>query len=414
VPPVATVAVVLVALNLRAVLGVIQALVGDIARDLSVGPTGLGLLTAVIVLALGAAAPLAQVLAAQFGPESATLAALGLLCAGMLLEVLDGGLWLYLLGAVVLGAGMGIGSVIAPTLVIKYVRTWRGLALGLYSLSMGLGLLIAVTSAPLLAQTLGGWRSAIMVWCGVSAACASLWFPVTLWLRRTTPGALPSTTDLTGGMAPLSAVDSQVPTRGLPWRHPAAWLVTAFGASAMTMGFAITGWIVPFEVSLGMSSAQAVNHLALAQGFALFSMLLAPVVADRLPGPRWPVGLVLATLAGSIGMFLWAPPELGSLAAAICGVGIGGSNAVVLTLVAGATDDHAGASRLNAMVVLVSYPLAAASPVIVGFVADISGSIGLGLALVCVPALACLCQLPRFRRETLRIPGEMHSATPVE
>lgn len=376
----------LVGLSLRAPLGALQPVVPEAAADLDVAGTGLGLLTGIIVLALGAAAPLAHALSRRVGLERSTIVALVVIAGGSALHLIPASLPLFLVAAATTGIGMGLGTALVPALIVKHTVRYRGLALGIYSTAMGGGLLIAVATSRPLAAALGGWPAVLVLWGAVAAGTAVLGLAAVHVLRRAPSPAL-----ATPALPQASAI---------PWRSRTAWLVTGYNTVGMVVGFAVTGWIVPYFEFIGLGAGRGASALIWLQLCATVAMLAAPTIADALTDLRPSLAVSLLALVFGVVTLLAAPAELGILAASATGAGIGGTSTLALLLIARTSRDHRDATGMNAMMIFVSYPIAASSPVLVGLVLDASGSMVLALGLCAIPASAFLLLVPRFPRGT--------------
>lgn len=371
----------LIGVNLRAAMGSVPPLLEPIAEDLAISSTVQGLLTSVMIVFIGFSAPFGQRLAARIGPERATAVVLGILSLGGLMRLGAGNLTVFLLSSAVAGIGMGGATVLMPSLIAHHVPRIRGFATGMYSTGLASGVAIAAGIAVPTEQWLGGWRPALALWGVVTALTAVLWLALVPRLRSTSPAGAP--------------VGSVVDHR-LPWRNGSAWWVTSFTSAAMVIGFSGLAWVTPFYAELGVSPQRAANYFVLFQTVQLGAMLTLPSLTDFTRDRRWLLALVLGCSAAGILMMVTAPLTLVYPAVCLFGLGAGGGSTLGLILLVDVARNQTDGARLNAMVMVIAYPLGAAAPLLLGFLRDLTGTFTSGylvilgitvLTLLTVPAL---------------------------
>ena len=154
-------AIVLVALNLRAAITSVPPLVVTIQTDLGISGATAGALTALPVLCMGVFAPLAARLAHRIGREAAVAVALVVLTAGLLVRLGGDHLGVLLLGALLGGLGIAVCGTLLPGIVKEYFPRGAGVMTGVYMFSMTIGAATASGLSVPLAQLLGGWPRAL-------------------------------------------------------------------------------------------------------------------------------------------------------------------------------------------------------------------------------------------------------------
>ena len=195
--------------NIRAIFGVTPPLIPVISADLDLSGTTASLLTSMPILAMALCAPLGHVLSTRLGPDWAMVWLLGLLSVAELSRaVIDSAIPLVVTAGLI-GGALGALSTLTPALIVHHLPHRRGLATGVYSTSMALGVGLAAGTAQPIADVLGGWRMTLAVW-GLLA-----WVIIAVTLAARWAGA---------GMVE----DPGPPTRvSLPLREARAWFVTA-------------------------------------------------------------------------------------------------------------------------------------------------------------------------------------------
>jgi MFS transporter, CP family, cyanate transporter len=371
-----------IGLNLRAALGAVPPLLGPISTELGIPGSTQGLLTSLGVVFMGLCAPVGQRVAARFGSEATTAAFLGVLAVGGLLRLAATTTTVLLLSAAVSGAAMGAISALVPGLIAHHIPRVKGLATGIYSTGLALGVAIAAWVAVPTAELLHGWRPSLALWGGVALLTMLVWLVLVPRLRRHVIHPEP---------------DEAAASHRLPWRSPTAWWVTTFSAVQMIVGFSGLAWITPYYAALGMPVADAARLFAFFQIIQLAAMLTLPTITDFTRDRRPLLAVtVVATAAGVLTMVV-APMPLALLAIGLFGFGVGGGSALVLVLVSDYTSTQQQAARLGAMTLMVAFLAGALGPVVLGWLHDVTGSLVAGYAVMVALSVGLAFTLPAFR-----------------
>jgi len=373
------VAIVLVALNLRATLASLPPLVETIRADLALSGAVAGLLTTLPVLAMGVFAPVAQRLAHRIGREATVATALVVLLVGLLLRLAGEVVPLLLLATLLGGAGIALCGTVLPGIVKEFFAHRPGMVTGLYLFAMMTGATVAAAAAVPLADLLGSWQRSLAVWAVLALVGLVAWLPVVRAVNdRDDP-------------------DERAAIGPLPWRSRTAWVLAAFLALQSAGFYSQLAWISPSYDDRGWSARDAGLLLALFSIVQLVSALGAPALADRVADRRWLVGgSVAAALVGLVGIAA-APDAAPLLWVALVGIGQGGGFALGMVKLVDYAPSPAASARLSALVFLVSYSAASLGPLAVGAVHDVTDGYTwpfLGLALMCLVQLGLV---PRLR-----------------
>lgn len=372
----------LIGLNLRAALGSIPPLLGPISDELGIPGSTQGLLTSLGVVFMGLCAPVGQRVAARFGSEATTAFFLGVLAVGGLLRLAALTTGVLLLSAAISGAAMGAISALVPGLVAHHLPRIKGLATGIYSTGLALGVAIAAWVAVPTAEMLHGWRPSLAVWGAVAAITMLAWLILVPRLRQHVIHTEPEEAEA---------------SHRLPWRSATAWWVTSFSAVQMIVGFSGLAWLTPYYASLGMPVTDAARLFAFFQIIQLAAMLTLPTITDFTRDRRPLLAVsVVATSAGVLMMVL-APMPLALLAIGLFGFGVGGGSALVLVLVSDYTSTQQQAARLGAMTLMVAFRVGALGPVVLGYLHDLTGSLVAGYAVMVALSIGLAFTLPQFR-----------------
>jgi MFS transporter, CP family, cyanate transporter len=374
--------VALIGLNLRAALGSVPPLLGPISEELSIPGSVQGLLISLSVVFMGLCAPVGQRVAARFGSEATTAFFLGILAVGGLLRLVATSIGVLLLSAAVSGAAMGAISALVPGLIAHHLPRIKGLATGIYSTGLALGVAIAAWVAVPTATLLHGWRPSLAVWGGVALVTMLAWLVLVPRLRRHVIHVQP---------------EGAAVSHRLPWRSATAWWVTTFSSVQMVVGFSGLAWITPYYVSLGMPVADAARLFAYFQVIQLAAMITLPTITDFTRDRRPLLAVsVVATCAGVLMMVL-APMPLALWAIGLFGFGVGGGAALVLVLVSDYTSTQQQAARLGAMTLMIAFLVGASGPVVLGWLHDVTGTLVAGYAVMVALSVGLALTLPAFR-----------------
>ncbi len=344
--------IVLAALALRPQIIAIGPLVDAIDSDLGVSHAVTGLLGTIPLLCMGLFAPAAGPLAARVGATRAmTLVLLTIGIAGIARAVAPGAAGVIAL-TVPIGIGIAIGNVLGPVIVKTAFADRPLLATGLFACGIQIGAGLSGALAVPLADALGGWRDSLLVISLVCAAVAVAWIPVARAVR-------------------MPAGTQRAPT--LPWRSPSAWRLAIMFAFVSTTYYGTGAWLADAFVEHGWSEARAGSLIGILNITALGGTLLIAFAGDRIGSRRsYLVGGLSLVLIGLLLAIL--APAAGIAAAILMGFGIGCGFSLSMALPVDVAHDGASVAATTGLMLLVAYTVAAASPVGLGAIRDVTGS----------------------------------------
>lgn len=354
-----TVAMVLVALNLRSPITSVPPELVRISDDLHLSGAAAGLLTTLPVLCMGLFAPVAQALAARFGRESTVLLAVLLILAGTLVRLGGGVAAVLYLGAFVAGVGIAVTGTLLPGVVKAAFPRRGGLMTGLYMAGMMGGAALASQLTVPLANALGSWQRGLAVWSVFAVVALALWTPVVAAHRRHHAEA---------GTTPRAA-------RGaLPWRSTTAWLLAAYLFCNSWEFYTQVAWIPATYESYGWAAGAAAGLLTIFTLTQAVSGIGGPALADRVPDLRTLVlPSVILGILGTAGV-AWLPQTAPLLWMVLLGLGLGAGFALGLVYLVVYARSPEASARLTALAFLVSYTCASIGPVVFGVIRDATDS----------------------------------------
>jgi CP family cyanate transporter-like MFS transporter len=347
---------VLVAANLRAAASSVGPLLDQIRDDLGLSSTAAGALTTLPVLCFGLVAPLGPALARRMGYQAAVGAALGAVITGLLLRLLPGIAPLYI-GTTVAGAGIAVGNVLLPVLVRRSFHERAGLMTGAYTTALvGSAALAASVSVPLANLFNDSWRAALGFWAAPAALGLLAWSPQ---LRRRERD--------------VGSSSSALPARSL-LHDRLAWQVTLYFGFQSAGFYIVLSWLPTIFQSHGIGRTSAGLLLGVSMLVGLPGALLLPGVAARARDQRgFAIAYSCFVAAGMVGLLL-APTSAPYLWVVLIGIGQQASFPLALIMVVLRSSSVAETAGLSTLMQGVGYLMAAAGPVAVGALHDLTDS----------------------------------------
>ena len=361
------------AVTLRPPIVGLGPLIPEIRPDLDLSHTIAGLLVAVPVACLGIFALPAGWIIARFGlvlAMAGALAAAGIF--GMLRAASADAAQLFL-GTIGTGAGIGLAGALLPGAVKAAAPRQAGLATGVYAVGIQLGAALAGIVAVPISIIVGGWRGSVAVMSAMCLVACVAWF---IGMRGTLP------------VRPTA-----VQALRLPFGRRRAWHLAALFAINSICFWGLTAWLPSYYVERGWTAVDAGLLIALMNLAALPSTIVVPWLSDR-RGVRRPFlaasGLVLGLAIGAVlivpdGAVVWM---------ILGGIGLGAMFTLTLTLPVDMGEQPIEVAGLAAVMLAGGYVVAAASPALLGWMRDLTGSFAISLGAMAVIALL---QVPLVR-----------------
>jgi len=353
---------VLVALNLRVALVCIGPVLPAIAGDLDLGSAAAGFLSGLPLLIFALASPFAPRLAREIGLDRCIAVALVTLGCGTIIRSLPipHAIWV---GTILLGAAIAVLNVLLPSLVSRDLRAENSRVTAFYTAAQGVATAVGVAVVlPLSLVLPGGWRAATAVWAVLTVIAVVVW-----WVTGASRQRAQSTSDpspLTQASAPPN-----IPETRPIWRHPLAWVVSAFMGLQSLAFFVYMGWMPSYQAELGLSATVIGWFTATFYVLSISSSLLTGRLLERARSQRGPAIFSGVMIFGTyLGIAL--APQWFLLWSITGGAACGSLMVIALSLITYRTRDFATAARLSAMSQGIGYGIAAAGPVIFGAILD--------------------------------------------
>ncbi|MDD7937753.1 MFS transporter [Actinomycetospora lutea] len=352
-PVVVLLAVLALALNLRAALSAYPPLLETIRADLGLSAAFAGLVQAATILMMGAGSFAAPALARRTGRERAAAIGVTAIALGTLTHGLPAAVPLVV-GSLAIGLGIGVVGVAITGVIRDHLPERAGTATGLYTVAMMGGATVASLTALPLADVLGGWWWALAAWTVPAVLALVVWWPATRRLHDL-PGAAPVR---------------------LPWRNRFARLAVLFQAMSSVQFYGWLTWLAPFYEAQGFSTTRAAVALSVWNVVQIPAALLVPLAAER--RRSWAPWAAFCVVCAGIGVagILVAPvlPVVGPWPwIVLASVAVGAGFPLGLAVVAWRTPDGATAASVSALTLGSAYLLAALAPPAMGVLIDLAG-----------------------------------------
>ncbi|GAB3853045.1 CynX/NimT family MFS transporter [Micromonospora andamanensis] len=373
----------LVALNLRAAVTSLGALLDEVRVGLALSGTMAGFVTTLPTIAfagLGAATPW---LVRRFSPARLLVLAMLALTVGQVLRVVTGSAVVFLVTSALALAGIAVANILLPMLVKQHFPHRTGLVTGAYTMALTVGTTVAAAAAVPVAHAFGSWRAGLGVWAAMAAVAVLLWLPAAL---RGRTAARPN------GTATRSRVR--------PGRTRLGWAMAVYFGAQSLSGYAIMGWLAQLFRDSGFRPQDAGLLLAGVTALGVPIALLMPTLAGRLGSLR-PLIFALATASSLAYLGLAFAPRGGAVLWVVLLAFGQGAFPLILATIGLRARTADGTVALSAFAQSTGYVIAALGPLLVGILYDASGGwlapIGFLLAALAVQTGAgMLIARPRY------------------
>ncbi|MBM3267455.1 MAG: MFS transporter [Candidatus Sericytochromatia bacterium] len=386
-------------------------LVGDLQAEFGINSAQLGLLNTLVAVAKVVAPILTGLLAIRIGLKKAILLGSLCICFAALAPFSPNFGW-FLASRFM----FGIGGAMVVTLLGPMTMQWfnakeRPLINAFNNVAVNTGITITLFATVPLASLLG-WRHTLLVYGLISVALCVAWAV----LGREHAAE-------TGGNAAATATNKANVTYGDVWRMPETWIIALGFAGPLALYLAFNTWLPRhYMEAFGMTKAAASQFTGLFNLVGIPTAIAAGLLTQKL-GVRRPfiIGAGFLMVASAFGMILFRHPALIMLSAVGLGIALFAYVAPLFTIpmeLPGATPQHV--SLMMGTVFSIAYVFSSLSPVVAGFLRDLTGSFlpGLGTWAFFSLALAAAGMLlpetgPGAKREAAKTEGGTGSLNPA-
>ncbi|MGW0214810.1 MFS transporter [Micromonospora chokoriensis] len=349
----------LVALNLRAVVTSLGALLDEVRDGLGLSGATAGLVTTLPTIAFAGLGALTPWLVRRVAPARVLVVAMFALAVGQVLRVVTDSIWIFVLTSALALSGIAVANILLPMLVKQHFPHRTGLVTGAYTMALTVGTTVAAATAVPIAHAFGSWRAGLGIWAAMAAVAVLPWVPLAL---RTRTGARRAT--------PTAVVAT--PARIRPARTRLGWAMAVYFGAQSLSGYAIMGWLAQLFRDAGYQPESAGLLLAGVTALGVPIALLMPTLAGRLGSLRPLVlGLTTASALAYLGLAL-APHGAALLWVALLAIGQG-AFPMILTAIGLRARTAEGTVALSAFAQSTGYVIAALGPLLVGILYEATG-----------------------------------------
>ena len=357
-PWIMIVGIVFIAVNMRAPLTSVGPLIELIRGHFSISNTLAGMITTLPLLSFAFFSPFVPKLGRRFGMERVLFIAIITLTFGILLRSFSGVANLYV-GTAVLGLAIAVCNVLLPSLIKREYPKQIGLMTGVYSISMNLFGAIASGAGIPIAVGLGyGWQGALGIWGILSFVSILFWLPQVRSRSLNKP----------------TVVHLSAENKVNLWRSPLAWQVTLFMGLQSTLFYVLVTWLPEILKQQGVSADQSGWLLSIMQLTILPFTFIAPILAGRMSDQRLLVAITSSLLlTGNLGL-LYGSLQYIVVWVVMLGIGAGFAFSLAMIFFSLRTENAGQAAELSGMAQSFGYLLAAMSPMLFGYLYDLTNS----------------------------------------
>ncbi|MFI2708953.1 MFS transporter [Micromonospora sp. NPDC018662] len=352
----------LVALNLRAAVTSLGALLDEIRVGLGLSGAMAGVVTTLPTVAFAGLGALTPWLVRRWAAPRVLVLAMVALTAGQVLRAVTGSAAVFVLTSALALAGIAVANILLPMLVKQHFPHRTGLVTGAYTMALTVGTTVAAASAVPVAHAFGSWRAGLGVWAGLAALAVIPWVPLALRARAARRAADRAATPTVVA----------TPARVRPGRTRLGWAMAVYFGAQSLSGYAIMGWLALLFRDAGYRPETAGLLLAGVTALGVPVALMMPTLAGRLATLR---PLVLSLTAFSAAAYLGlalAPRGLAPLWVLLLALGQG-AFPLILTTIGLRARTAEGTVALSAFAQSTGYVIAALGPLLVGILYEATG-----------------------------------------
>ncbi|AWB90150.1 MFS transporter [Salinibacterium hongtaonis] len=379
--------IVLLALNMRAVLGNISPIVVQISRDIPLSSAALAILGGLPPVVFAVSGLLVPLLSRVLRIEALILFSLGLIVLGNVGRGLAADLGSLMVATGVVLAGIGVANVLLPALVKKYFPSHIVLVTAFSMSTMAIGTSAPAISSHSLTEALG-WQFALGVWAAFAAVALVPWILLAARARR----------DGSATIVHLAGLN-RPRVSGNVARSRTAWALLLVFALAQVNIYAMFAWLPTVLVdTAGMPWATTGVMLGVYALMGVVASVLVATFARRMRNPSPLMYVGIACFSGGYGGLLLAPTAAPWLWVALAGVGPTVMH-ICLMLVGLRSRTHDGAVALSSFMQGFGYAAGAAGPLVMGLLHGLTDGWALPLVLGVCTALVMVLGVAALRKD---------------
>ncbi len=349
--------IVVVSFNLRPGITSVGPLIGMIRDDVGLVNWSAGLLTSLPLLAFACMSPIVPSLGNRYTNDRIMFVGLLLLIVGISMRSVSMVLFLFV-GTIFVGIGIAVCNVLLPGVIKEHFPAKVALMTSIYSTTMGVFAAIASgVSVPVAVGFGWGWKSALFIWTIPALIGVFIW----AFLMKNTDRYRET------GMHYVTKSDGRI------WRSPLAWQIALYMGLQSSLFYIMISWLPEILHDFGVAKSTAGWLLSYTQLIGMPASFIVPVLAGRMKSQA-PIVLTLCTsaLVGFTGLLLGSTFPVLLISTTLIGIPLGGCFALALTFLALRARHAKHAAYLSGMAQSIGYLIAAAGPILIGYLYDLT------------------------------------------
>ena len=344
--------IIFIAATLRSPLTSVGPIISYIKEDLDISNVLAGFITTIPLLAFAIVSPFAPKFARIFGFEKTLLVAMGILTVGIFSRSL-GNTFFLLLGTALIGIAIAFGNVLLPALIKLKFPLQVGLLTSIFTVAMNVSASVAAGVSYPIAGTSFGWKGALGCWIILTFIAIIVWLPQ---LRQ---------------KVEIKENQKDEKLSKPIWKYPLTWAITlAMGLQSLIF-YTTAAWIPAMLESQGMSANQAGWMFSIMQFSQLPMTFLIPILAGRRSDQRSLVVMFGAFYVVGFAGILMNWTSLTMLWMILLGLAGGASFGLAMMYFSLRSRNALEAAELSGTAQSIGYLLAAAGPVLYGYIHDL-------------------------------------------
>lgn len=353
------VAIIFFASTLRTPLTGVGPIISFIRDSLGISNVLAGFLTTIPLLAFAIVSPFVPRISRKFGMEWTLFYSIILLAIGIILRSI-GSTSLLIIGTVLIGVAISFGNVLFPSFFKMKFPFHIGLLTGIYTVSMNISAAVALgISNPIAANSKLGWQGALAIPIILTLITLITWIPL-----------------LRGEKVNLNNISKNNTTKNETklWKSPLAWAIAVSMGLQSLIFYCSAAWLPEILISQGFSADKAGWMTSVMQMSQIPMTFLIPIIAEKLRTQR-PIVILFTSfyIFGFTGVF-FELTDFTVLWMILIGLGGGASFGTVVMLFTLRTKTAYAAAQISGFAQSVGYLLAAAGPVLFGYLHDTANS----------------------------------------
>lgn len=353
------VAIIFFASTLRTPLTGVGPIISFIRDSLGISNVLAGFLTTIPLLAFAIVSPFVPRISRKFGMEWTLFYSIILLTIGIILRSI-GSTSLLIIGTILIGVAISFGNVLFPSFFKMKFPFHIGLLTGIYTVSMNISAAVALgISNPIAANSKLGWQGALAIPIILTLITLITWIPL-----------------LRGEKVNLNNISKNNTTKNETklWKSPLAWAIAVSMGLQSLIFYCSAAWLPEILISQGFSADKAGWMTSVMQMSQIPMTFLIPIIAEKLRTQR-PIVILFTSfyIFGFTGVF-FELTDFTVLWMILIGLGGGASFGTVVMLFTLRTKTAYAAAQISGFAQSVGYLLAAAGPVLFGYLHDTANS----------------------------------------